>query len=1576
MDIFRDIGNFFKGAFGGDSEEEKRRKRQQQKSAPKPVQKSQAQQVTDLFGVKKKPTQAINQEKPQLQTPKAPVVAPPKTAPPRITEKPIKIGDFLYSKNVDGTFTETKSGAKRTAQQLKELDSAQKVYEARDRKIKTDQYVGNLLAPVTAAKQVVVEPILRIPETVIRSGAELVDPQGDYSQRDKNTGFRKFWYGEDPVSTYQKQGDEADKAIKDFTGGKVDLPAPLLALALVGLDVGGVGIAAASKNVVKGLVKGEGKELISGMLGKGAAKANGEAASKRVIEKLEKDAGRKLTDDEANKVTDRVNEEINKTLAGDTTEVVDTADDISSAQQKLVQHEADVAESASKQADATQNPIAKSPEQYQKDIDRIVAQEEDNLTRYVNENPDLTPQQIEAARETATQRVTQLTKELEANRAATVGVVDNQAKAIQESAQTQAKAIGEVEANKVAAITPAEGDRVQVPAGAAVEVRANNAYNSDAVNTELDSMTGRIGDTTERTTNPIMRMFGDVRRETTDRYRAGVDEVRDRANDLVYDKTIGSNNELNAKPLAAFRTLFDKAGMKDVDRLKVNSFGAGKGANAARVKAHARDIEDMFAKVDDPAESAKRLYQVFEEPDMLARMYGEGTQKLSPDMLAPAERQIFDRLVELNKVRNKVNRQITIEKHKAGLIPDDEFAARMVDFDSPKSQAGLHSPRIYDIDFKELGIAVKGGNSNKGAFMGRQDVAELPQDVIDSINANPAQSMLFRLQTGMDELARIDAIKKLEQAGYVRDFAPNKNWTKLEGPQYGAANGKYMDNQIVSELENKQIFTSNAGQKTNDLLDIYRNSWFGTLDRAVKRAKTSYSPGTFIGNLFSNPLFFNRGSGVNSAQQAYNMAKNVPDLVAHTKGTKLDPDILEMQRHGIKFGNTTDELVGSKQNLRVLDDTGRLTSVKDMAMLPNKIYAGADDLAKVSIFKTLKKRGMDSETAALRVSQFTQDYGNAGRAVQMLADSPVLGNPFARFVPELLRLTKNNLLYNPVGTFAGLYGLAALQQKLFKDSGETEEERALRESAPGKVKIPFSSWVNGMVGGKGDISLDFPVGDSAVNAARALGFNFPQEPGVDAETSLLKNLAPFAIPFMKDPNDQMNFEWQQMVSSMLFKPLAEQLANKDFMGRTVDDPTNRVRDELPGADQTKYTDNVSDEAKMNNRLYHLFMNWFPLSGEADAAASNTGVRDALTKPGVNDMGKDYYGKDRTGAEAVWRALGFKVESNDKKARETRKDTTDYYENEKPIVDAFLNENPNLADSYWKIRSTTRDRYTDVSANDIISPEKYKIIAADTTGRLFDFFKAQAMRESKEKGTALDPIYTLPPDQANQVIRLKGMYTGDDVKFQQLLYKEDWFNGYKEADRKFQTSKPEFKDYPGQAKPNARPEEWYKLSEQLYADEGVKSQFPLVKQYQDTIAKFADYNSDERKAFTKNWYATYGDNYDAQKGAYEAARLDIVNKMRAIEGAPPMSPEVWTGQFKTDEDSSGYGKSYGSGGGGGGSNKTTNTLGELTSFSNDIKGYDPIEAAAMPELQKIFAALQAGKGSGKTKPKLGASSSGT
>lgn len=107
------------------------------------------------------------------------------------------------------------------------------------------QFVGGVMhdAPILAKN--IAQGIARTPETVLRSvaqpGASAIDPSADTSQQGKNTGVRKFLYGEDPVKTYFQQGQDlgqlAHSKVSQIDPKYGILAAPVLAA----LDLAGGG---------------------------------------------------------------------------------------------------------------------------------------------------------------------------------------------------------------------------------------------------------------------------------------------------------------------------------------------------------------------------------------------------------------------------------------------------------------------------------------------------------------------------------------------------------------------------------------------------------------------------------------------------------------------------------------------------------------------------------------------------------------------------------------------------------------------------------------------------------------------------------------------------------------------------------------------------------------------------------------------------------------------------------------------------------------------------------------------------------------------------------------------------------------------------------------------------------------------------------------------------------------------------------------------------------------------------------------------------------------------------------------
>ena len=943
-------------------------------------------------------------------------------------------------------------------------------------------------------------------------------------------------------------------------------------------------------------------------------------------------------------------------------------------------------------------------------------------------------------------------------------------------------------------------------------------------------------------------------------YKSGVvDPIRTKANETIY-KGISSPNRAVAAVSQTPRLISSRVGLTDKQRSLFRQFNDAK-TNAGRVLQEInRQQGDRIANTGNIEETNKRIFQVLEEPKYLTRRYGEGTPKLTRNDLNDAEKEILDNMIEVNKIRNDTNLrigQITPELH-----------AKYAD--------GTHSPRIYDMEFDSPRVGKKNPvdvNPSKQ----RKNIEDVSDKAIENLLDSPVQGSLIRAEIALRNQAGFDLLTNLQREGLILDEAPNKGFSQLTGKRYGPFEGKFVDNQTLSELEGQEIFNTDTGKLINDLLDKYRYSKLGAADRLQKSFKTTLAPATGLGNIMSNILGLNRGAGVSAPVQAANMAKAGADLAQHRSGKKFSKEIYEASKYGVFSDDSGKSLIGDNTpNLQVTQK-----STKNPYKIAGAIYGGVDDAAKLAIWRNLRRKGLSPEKTAERVAQFTQDYGNAGRLIQTLADSPVIGKPFARFIPELVRITKNNAIYNPLGVAAGFAAFAIAQNELSKAAGETPEQREARETAVGQTLIPGTAWLNKLVGGPDrELSLNFAIGDSSTNLARVLGMNFPQEPGGNANTALINSLIPFANPTRKDADGDLVFAPSEIISSLAFKPIAEQITNQDFMGRQITDPTNKTYYEDGNIKVRKFGDEPSSGEQGKNRLKALGMAHLPFANETQSVVSAAQGKE------------DYYGKERSLGEGILRAGGFKTESNSPEAREKRVDTKAYFEGDVKRVNEFLNNNPDLAPLYYQFDNPTRDRKTGIKSSDLISPERWALVKSDTSGRLFNFLKEEQLAQNEKDGKPVDPVYTLDPKRAKTVIDLRTRPSGDDIETEEILRAtQSWYPQFEQAERDYYAANQAYfsKITGGKSETVQNP----RVKE--YNEVEYPQQSQLVQDYYRIKA--------ENEQAGKQFYKENADALSKEFDSYKNKRLQFINAKRGVEGYDPIPSKVFsnvTFGFEPDE----------------------------------------------------------------------------
>lgn len=206
------------------------------------------------------------------------------------------------------------------------------------------------------------------------------------------------------------------------------------------------------------------------------------------------------------------------------------------------------------------------------------------------------------------------------------------------------------------------------------------------------------------------------------------------------------------------------------------------------------------------------------------------------------------------------------------------------------------------------------------------------------------------------------------------------------------------------------------------------------------------------------------------------------------------------------------------------------------------------------------------------------------------------------------------------------------------------------------------------------------------------------------------------------------------------------------------------------------------------------------------------------------------------------------------------------------------------------------------SKNILTPEKWKLVQGDE--KLWNYIKGRKQLEARDLGREIDPIFkdTLPdgtkitPERSKLMLQERATITGDDMRQREMLYRTDWYGKVKDAESTYFST---FNDDGGSPDKTQRVLDWNKLSEQAFSpDKGLASQdkYKSITEYNDKLDTFENYDSDERKAFTKAWYNA-NPNFNDLKTEYELERLKIVNEMRKIEGAEPLTEEQFLAKFE-------------------------------------------------------------------------------
>jgi len=784
-----------------------------------------------------------------------------------------------------------------------------------------------------------------------------------------------------------------------------------------------------------------------------------------------------------------------------------------------------------------------------------------------------------------------------------------------------------------------------------------------------------------------------------------------------------------------------------------------------------------------------------------------------------------------------------------------EYELGLIDKATYKANKGKYFPRDFTkffLDDSTRKIA-KDNKLDLNIFKQRKDLADIPKEVIAKAETDPYYMTALRVQQYMKNKAIIDYSNGLAKSDAVSS-APKVGYIQVpDSPSYGALKGKYVLKERLEDLQGF-IYETSTAQHLVALLNTYDRN---PIRQGLKASKTIYNPGVRIGNRTFNYLTASL-NGINPITFSKNWYRGKGMMKSSS------PEYLEAVRNGV-FGSSMID----KELYRAANPLSKTKNpLKKVHQVTADTYAGVDDSAKMATYLTYRERGLSPEEAAHRTQRFQQNYDMVGHFFDLGAKAPIGGNAFVRFSSELMRIAHNTAVDNPLRLAGAMAAVVALTNFGSHISGESADDRKTREGRLGAPRVPFTNQ-----------SLEIQTPFGAINVGRLLGITTYNDVygGVQED---IKRLLPFQSPVNYSKDKGFSFNPQFVTSDPLIGPLIGQVIDKDFRGKSIKDPEG---DKYPSQP-------LSSAEQFKNRVKTAAMSYIPLSNEADSVVSAA-------------QGKEnFYGKQRSVPQALLRVGGIKVEQYGPEQAKAQRGKDQYFEGEFKRAEQFLRDNPDLVTSYNKFKSREKDRTTGRAYFDLVTPEKWSLVSADRSNRLYDFLKQEALIAYDREGKPIDPIFQLPtPEQQRMVLELRSRATGDDIEAEEILRAtQPWYAAFEKAERDYYAASE--KHFKNKNLPNTEGDR-----AKAYRSIPYPEQPELIKRYY----QLRESNPDAARAlFTTT-------DLSSQFDAYKQERLKYINAKRKIEGFPPISAEAFnnvTFGYEGDErkvyNELRYGRGYG------------------------------------------------------------------
>jgi len=443
----------------------------------------------------------------------------------------------------------------------------------------------------------------------------------------------------------------------------------------------------------------------------------------------------------------------------------------------------------------------------------------------------------------------------------------------------------------------------------------------------------------------------------------------------------------------------------------------------------------------------------------------------------------------------------------------------------------------------------------------------------------------------------------------------------------------------------------------------------------LKKVVTVYAPAVQGGNFLGNIVFASL-MGINPARylKNYHYGYKQVDTYGADYRFLLDKGVMNPGGNFDDIRNSVSTLKSIMKEAELSEDPASFIDMlkSGAGAIPKGleyVYQNVDQWGKMAAFRSLVELKVHPDEAARRVAVGFQNLRKVGKAYTIASKMPLIGQPFARFSGDLVRILGTSAIKNPLNMITFLATLQGMQHFTSYMSDETEEERRVRMRKSGIPFIPLPAWAGG------DISLSFRLGKQAVNLARFVSpmFTYAGSGGESDYGRVLLKLAPWypdvAPPvnskFSFGPHDPDYVDIIKMFSKDILPGTAIQwMFDSDFMGNSTQDNTR---------DRYNKKGSKTGMAKAAVSLNFLARGYIPYWNM------------------VNDIylsytrGEDHYGRKKSIAMSIFRYLGYNGEAVDNEYYD-KIISKDYKPLLQEIEDNALHINAIVADRFGTIES--------------------------------------------------------------------------------------------------------------------------------------------------------------------------------------------------------------------------------------------------------------------------------------------------